>query len=150
MNKKIWTILVCMLFIAIGVVTCNSENTFENTAPTAPECFYDWHNYTVLATSTDPESNQIRYGVSWWGHDTIDLWTDYYNSGVEVKIDVKGQKETADILAEDIYGARSPAVTVTELSKGKSIEYPMFYSLFEKLFRSFPLFEKILNIYNLI
>lgn len=142
--KKIVGILICMLLIGTGVVTCTSGNTDENTAPAAPDCFYNWMNQTLCVWSVDPESDPVRYGIEWWGSSTVDLWTDYYDSGVKVHIDVSGQGETVDVFAEDINGARSPKVNTKTLSKGK-IEYPTFYKFFEKFFEHFPLLEKILN-----
>jgi len=147
MNKKIWGILICMLFIGVGVVPCISGNITKNTAPNSPVCFYDWTNYTLGMKSTDVDKDQIRYGVSWWGDSVMDYWTEYYPSGVEVKIDVKGKKETVDVVAEDIYGARSPIVNVLISPHGKSIELPIFNRFFEKLFEHFPFFEKIQNLY---
>jgi len=145
MNKKIWGILICTLFIGIGVVPCISGNINQNTPPSSPTCFYDWHNYTLVVSSTDAESDQIRYGLSWWGDSIVDVWTEYYPSGVEAIFDVKGKKETVEIVAEDINGARSPIVNT--LPPGKSIELPIHNSFFEKLFEHFPFFEKILNQY---
>jgi hypothetical protein len=118
MKKKIVGILICMLLIGVGVLTCTSGNTNENTPPSSPECFYDWINVTLSMVSVDPELDSIRYGVEWWRSETVDIWTDYYPSGTEVKVDVSGQVETVEVFAEDILGARSSKVIV--LSKGKS------------------------------
>ncbi|MCJ7571266.1 MAG: hypothetical protein MUO82_05260 [Candidatus Thermoplasmatota archaeon] len=155
MNKKILGILICMLLIVVGAVPYISGNNIENTPPSTPACSWEPSNWTMDVYSTDAESDQIRYGVSWWdpttGLDTnIDQWTSYYNSGVEVKIDCKGQKEKFWLVAEDIYGAQSKMINpeskmVIVLSDGKSIEHPIFNSFFEKLFEHFPFFEKILN-----
>jgi len=93
MNKKIWGILICMLVIGVGVVPCISGNINKNTPPSSPTCFYDWTNYTLGVKSTDDESDQIRYGISWWGDSIVDYWTPYYNSGVEVKSTLKGKKK---------------------------------------------------------
>ena len=146
MNKKIWGILICTLFIAVGIIPVNSGNTFENTPPTFTECRYDWHNYTLVVSATDAEKDTIRYGIILYHEDDVFIWTEYYNSGVTVKIDVKGQKETVTVLAEDINGAQTEKTGVL-LSKGKSIELPILNSCIEKLLVYFPFFEKILNYY---
>ena len=146
MNKKILGILICMLFIAVGSIPVNSTNTFANTPPTFTECRYDWHNYTLVVSATDDEKDTIRYGIILYHENDVFKWTDYYNSGVTVAIDVKGLKETVTVLAEDIYGAQAE-LTGVMLSKGKSIGLPIFNSYFEKLFEHFPLFVKIINKY---
>ena len=145
MKKKIFGILICTLFIGAGALPCISGNIIENTSPSSPKCFYDWHNYTLIVSSTDKELDQIRYGLSWFGDSIVDVWTEYYPSGVEAIFEVKGQKESVDIVAEDIYGARSPMVNT--LPPGKSIGFPILNSFFEILFEHLSFFEKILNQY---
>jgi len=114
-----------------------------NNPPNNPTCAYNKINDKLVITATDPDGDQVKYGVDWDNDGTIDQWTSLISSGTEQRIDCNRRKGTVGVIAEDEHGAQSNMVYVK--SKDKSIEHPMFYWFFERLFQRFPLFEKILN-----
>ena len=111
-----------------------------NKPPTIPNCIYDKKNDELMVNSTDTNGDQIRYGVSWNNDQNVDDWTEFYDSGVLVKIDCEGNKGPIGVIAEDVNGAQSGWVSVN--SKVISINIPL---ILEKLFYRFPFMVKILN-----
>lgn len=112
--------------------------------PTNPTCRYDKKNKELVVSSTDADGDQIRYGVAWNRTNSLDKWTDFYNSGDEVRIDCKGRNGPVIVFAEDIYGASSMA-RFSIKSKDKSLEYPILKWLFYRFSIHFSFLLKILN-----
>jgi hypothetical protein len=122
-------------------VTITSES---NNPPNDPTCAYDRKNDELVVTATDPDGDQVKYGVDWDNDATVDQWTGFVSSGTPQNIECNGRKGTVGVIVEDEHGAQSNMVYVK--SKDKLIEHPMLYWLFERLFQRFPFFEKILNL----
>ncbi|PNX46098.1 MAG: hypothetical protein BV456_12720 [Thermoplasmata archaeon M8B2D] len=117
--------------------------TSENQPPTKPSISYNKANDELVVSSTDPDNDQIRYGVSWDNDYVVDQWTNFVDSGTEQRIDCNNRKGTVGVIAEDELGAQSDWVSVT--SKNKATEYLILRCSLEKLIYRFPFFEKILN-----
>jgi len=117
----------------------------EDQPPDKPTCAYDKTKDELVVTATDPDGDQIRYGVSWNNNQSVDKWTEFYDSGEEVTINCEGKKGTIGVIAEDIYGAMSD--WVSQKPKGRSIEYPILNWLIDIFVQYFPFFERILNQY---
>jgi len=117
----------------------------DNQPPDKPTCTYNKIRDKLVVTATDPDEDQVSYGVSWNNTGNVDEWTALFNSGSTISIDCNGRKGTVGVIAEDVYGAQSSWVSIK--SKEKSIEHLMFYLFFGKIFQRFPFFEKILKQY---
>lgn len=115
----------------------------DNRAPNNPACSYDQIMDNLVITATDPDNDQIKYGVDWNNDLIIDQWTSLIASGTEQRIDCGGRTGTIGVLAEDEYGAQSDFVSLK--SKNEFIEKLFFNCLFDRFINRFPLFEKILN-----
>jgi len=115
-----------------------------NNAPNKPTCRYDKNNNELVVTSTDPDGDQIRFGVSWDNDGNVDEWTGYYNSNDEVEIDCGDHKGTAGVIAEDENGAQSPWNSVDIKSKAKS--YPILAKLLELFPNAFPMLRTLLGL----
>jgi CubicO group peptidase (beta-lactamase class C family) len=112
-----------------------------NRPPEKPMCEYDETTNELILVSVDPDNNQIRYGISWNNNQNIDIWTDYFNSSLEVRVDCGFHEGVAGIIAEDEYGDQSEWVSVT--SKSKNL-IPNFYKLILlKLIERYHLLEYI-------
>ena len=102
--------------------------------PTTPTATYNKQNDELAVSSTDPDGDQIRYGVSWDNDQTVDKWTGFSDSGVEVKIDCEGNKGPVGVIAEDSNGLQSGWVSVTPKSKSTGFQ-PLLSELFPQLYR---------------
>jgi hypothetical protein len=109
-----------------------------NNAPNMPSCTYDVDNDEIVISSIDLDGDEIRYGVSWDNDENIDQWTEFFNSGEEVRVSCDGRKGAVGIIAEDVYGYRSDWVSVT--SKSKILNN----NLFEDLLSRFPILKLII------
>ncbi len=114
-----------------------------NNQPNTPVCSYDIINDELVVTATDPDGDQIKYGVDWNNDLTIDQWTSMVPSGTEQRINCGGKKGTVGVLAEDQHGAQSDLVSVTSKPK-QDINKP-FHVFFENHLYLFLLHQKLLN-----
>lgn len=110
-----------------------------NQPPMNPSILYKRSNDKLIIKAIDGDGDQIRYGISWYNNGNVDLWTDFYDSGEETRVDVGGRTGTVGVLAEDEHGAQSDWVSV------KSKSRPYCFSFFEWFIQYFPFFEKILK-----
>jgi len=113
--------------------------------PDEPSVSYNKKTDELVIRATDPDDDDIRYGISWNNDQNVDAWTDYYPSGESARMDCEGKEGTVGVIAQDANGAYSSWVSVK--SKEKSVEYQIFDLLLDRLFYRFPFFEKILNQY---
>jgi len=113
-KKKIIFVLVIMLMITIFSVN-NAISTTANSPPNKPDLESPvsvtiHEQFYIQVSTTDPNGDDVRYGVAWDG-DADDLeWTDYYPSGVEVSIPHTYHDYTdtqIGVKAEDTLGAQS-------------------------------------------
>ncbi|MCJ7571238.1 MAG: hypothetical protein MUO82_05110 [Candidatus Thermoplasmatota archaeon] len=135
-------------YLQEGILRCDfcfQTYGIENQPPNDPVCSYDRFSDELVVTATDPDGDQIRYGVDWNNDLTIDQWTSLVPSGTEQRIDCGSRTGTVGVLVEDEYGAQSDLVSVK--SKTKSIENLIFNWLFDRFIYRFPFFEKILYRY---
>jgi outer membrane protein assembly factor BamB len=91
-----------------GGVYCFGEGE-GNLPPFLPDTEYDKMHHQIVIRSTDPEGHKIRYGLSWDSVDThkVDDWTNFYESGEEIRVECKQKKGVVGIIAEDEHGAQS-------------------------------------------
>jgi hypothetical protein len=83
-----------------------------NYAPNEPSCVYDADNDEIVISTIDLDGDNIRYGVSWDNDGDIDQWTEFLESGEEVRISCEGKEGKIGVIAEDVYGHRSDWVSV--------------------------------------
>jgi hypothetical protein len=105
-----------------GTTTCISDNN----APTAPTItgntsFYKNVLQNFIVTGTDPDADQVRYGIDWNNDNVAEIWTGFVASGVSM-IPTNSWPTPGTYsfkaLTQDIKGANSPwsplfTVTVT-------------------------------------
>lgn len=91
----------------------------NNNPPNIPTVEYHKGNNELIISSIDSENHQVRFGISWTNDQTVDQWTDFVDSGTELRIECIGSQDTVGIIAEDEYGAQSDWVSVQ--SKHRSI-----------------------------
>ena len=95
--------------------------------------------------SSDPEGDDIYYCVD-WGDESGEICLGLFPSNTYVNAShIWDEKGTYIIKAktEDIHGLTSPEATLeTKMPKCKAINIQL---IFNRLFTSFPFFEKILN-----
>ncbi len=89
----------------------------KNQPPNKPTCSYDRSSDELVVTATDPDENQVKYGIDWDKDENVDQWTALVDSGTEQRIDCGGKKGTVGVIAEDEHGAQSEIVSVTAKSK---------------------------------
>lgn len=162
-------ILICvflLLFMTISAVTAQkvikdnhkNVNVLENSPPSNPIVtgprFVLWFFkvFNIEAVSTDPDGDNIRYRIKIGDDDPL-AWTPLYNSGKEIKFEVKllGSGYSGKLIIsvqakDDPYGAESGWTnhTVT-IIKTRSMNSPNYFNrLFPRLFNLFgaiiPLF----------
>jgi len=93
---------------------CFTTYGMENQPPNRPSCSYDSINDELVVTATDPDNDQIRYGVDWDKDEpiAIDQWTGLVSSGTEQRINCGGRTGAVYVIAEDEHGAQSSPATV--------------------------------------
>ena len=100
--------------------------------------------YTYTFYSTDPDYDEIRYGIDWGDNDT--QWTPFYPSGEKVSIDIcinadeKGTYQICRIKAVDEFGADSNWSTL-EITVPKS----HYFNIWNGLLDRFPLLKRLLE-----
>ena len=132
-------------YLQEGIVRCDfcfQTYGMYNQPPNNPACSYDRINDELIITATDPDDDQIKYGVDWNNDLIIDQWTSLVTSGTEQRIDCGGRTGTVGVLAEDEYGAQSGFVSIK--SKNEFIEKLFFNGLFDRFINCYPIFEKII------
>jgi hypothetical protein len=111
----------------------------DNQPPNKPTCSYDSESDELIVTATDPDDDQIRYGVDWNNDLIVDQWTSLVASGTEQRINCGGRKGTVGVITEDEYGVQSD--WVTQKFKNKAIYTSFFrylnYPILNKLFQRF-------------
>jgi hypothetical protein len=138
----------CIDVHSAGIVWVDNRNEALNifyaqlpgsgSPPSNPTVAYNKENDELTVSATDPDGDQIRYGVSWGNNQTVDKWTGFYNSGEEATIDCEGHEGTVGVIAEDSTGLQSGWVSVTP--KNKVIiwsfleKFPILNTLFRALF----------------
>jgi hypothetical protein len=129
-------------YLQEGIVRCDfwfQTYGTHNQPPNNPVCSYDRSSDELVVTATDPDGNQIKYGIDWNNDLIIDQWTSLVPSGTEQRIDCGGRTGTVGVIVEDEFGAQSDFVSVTSKTK---LHY---LSFFERFIQRFPFFERILN-----
>ena len=124
-----------------GQITyCSIKIDFSaGAAPNTPTASYDKQNDEITVTSTDPDGDQIRYGVSWNNDQNVDQWTDFVNSGTSATIDCEGKTGTAGVIAEDSNGKQSEWTSVTPKNKPMGLQlllmelFPQLYKILQNL-----------------
>ena len=114
---------------------------FENNLPSKPSHRYDetWQHLKVA--SIDPDSDRIRYGISWYNNGVVDEWTDYFDSGEEGSINCFGKDKPAYVIAEDEHGGQSEWV----MAKSKVKPFNPLFQLLERLLNEFSILEYLLR-----
>jgi hypothetical protein len=112
-----------------------------NQPPNNPVCSYNRFNDELVVTGTDPDGDQVRYGVDWNSDLTVDQWTSLVASGTEQRIDCSGKTGTVSVITEDEHGAQSG--WVAQNSKNRVINtpfirflyHPILYQFFQRFFK---------------
>jgi len=134
-------------YLQEGIVRCDfcfeTYGTAENNPPNKPVCSYDSSSDELVVTATDPDGDQVRYGVDWNLDGTVDQWTGLVPSGTQKSISCSGRKGTVGVLSEDEYGAQSD--WVSQKSKNKPINTP-FLRFLENHPHLFPLLRQIFGL----
>jgi PKD repeat protein len=97
----------------------NSDPPSTPTTPSGPDTGYVGIPYTFSTSSTEPNSDNIRYGWDWNGDGTVDDWSEYYGSGETAYIDHSFDTATTynvKVKAQDVFNDESsfsPTKTVT-------------------------------------
>ena len=124
-----------------GGVYCFGEGE-GNLPPSLPDTDYDKMHHQIVIRSTDPEGNKIRYGLSWDSVQThkVDDWTDFYDSGEEIRVECRQKRGVVGVIAEDEHGAQS--CWVSQVSKSTNIHillmnffnnHPYLYLLLQRI-----------------
>jgi hypothetical protein len=98
-----------------------------NNPPNKPVCSYDIISNTLSITATDPDGDNIRYGIDWDVDSTIDQWTIFVSSGTQQIINCAGKTSPVEVITEDQYGAQSIPNSVTSKIRSYNI-LPSIYS----------------------
>jgi hypothetical protein len=95
-------------------------NISSNNPPNTPTCSYDKIRDELSITATDPEGDDVRYGIDWDTDGTIDQWTSLVTSGNQQNVNCGGRNGTVEVIAEDEHGAQSLPVSIE--SKNRQIK----------------------------
>jgi len=137
-----------------GVITLK---TFEqiNEAPNkpvieGPSTIKPRQTGTFKATSTDPESDRIKYEWDWEETAGIDIITDYYNSGEtdtqQKKWPIRGTYKIK-CRATDEYSATSEWSTFTvTVSRNRAKIRTSYQQLLERFLGNIPILQQLLNL----
>jgi len=98
----------------------------ENSPPNKPSCQYDKSTDQLVITATDPDDDNIKYGVDWNNDTTVDQWTDFVSSGTEVRVNCSYRIGIAGVIVEDEHGAQSDLIVIT--SKPLMYNIMMFFN----------------------
>jgi len=120
--------------------------TTNNQPPNNPISDYNRLKDELFIRTSDPNEDQIRYGISWDNDNTVDGWTDFVDSGVDQRVDCKKRDGTVGIIAEDEYGAQSDWVSIK--SKNKPINIP-YLNLLKNHPYIFPILRQLMEPYDL-
>ena len=120
-----------------------------NNPPNKPTARYDQAKDELVVSTTDPDGDKVKYGVSWDNDGNVDKWTELHDSGEESRINCEGRKGTVGVIAEDEYGAQSDWVSVKPKNK-PYLNTPFLeqliqrFSLLVKLLQ--PVYDKLMNL----
>jgi hypothetical protein len=139
----------CIDVHSAGIVWVDDRNDAYNiyyaqlpgtgAAPAKPTASYDKQNDEITITSTDPDGDQIRYGVSWNNDQNVDQWTAFTNSGTSATVDCEGRTGTVGVIAEDSNGLQSAWTSVAPKNKPLGLQlllmelFPQIYKILQNL-----------------
>jgi hypothetical protein len=115
-----------------------------NNRPNKPSGSYDQGNDELVVSTTDPDSDKVRYGVSWDNDGDVDQWTTFYDSGVETRINCGGRAGPLGVIAEDEFGAQSDWTSVN--TRNKPFSDRTFLNFLQNIMDRFPLFARLLRL----
>lgn len=101
--------------------------TNENQKPNTPSVAFDPISKKLQLSATDPDEDQIRFGISWNNDYVIDQWTGFGPSGMQQQVYCNGRKGIVHVIAEDEHGAQSN--WVSQQSKDEENIHPFLYFL---------------------
>jgi hypothetical protein len=142
-EKEIWTDPPGLWTILDNVDFCFKTYGEFNDIPNRPSCSYEPITDVLTISATDPDNDEVKYGVSWDDDENIDTWTEYVPSGTEKQVSCGGRKGTVGVIAEDEHGAQSVWLSVRY--KPKTIHTPLLTFL-EKYPNLFPLIRLIMGL----
>ncbi|KYK25164.1 hypothetical protein AYK24_10465 [Thermoplasmatales archaeon SG8-52-4] len=124
--------------------TENNNNPPKKPTITGPTSGKAGTSYTYSITTTDPESDEVRYYIN-WGDDTNSDWIGPFESGEIVNKSHKWIETGSYIIkvkAKDVYEEESPeTILIVTMPRNKVL----FNSLFFKLFERFPFIQRLLS-----
>jgi len=91
---------------------------FNDNAPNKPTCRYDKIHNELVVSATDPDNDNVRFGISWPNDGYVYDLTDWYHSGEEARISCEGHEDegTVGVIAEDVHGYTSDWISVKSVS----------------------------------
>jgi hypothetical protein len=107
-----------------------------NQPPNKPTCSYIAINDILVIYATDPDGDQVRYGIDWDDDLNVDQWTSIVLSGTQQRIYCNGRNDTVGTIVEDEYGAQSEWTSVK--SKNKQYTNTLFLQFLENLIKNYP------------
>ena len=112
--------------LLVTVVNNNPGKPLKPDGPTDGKIKID---YTYATSCTDPDGHQVQYGFDWDGDDTVDTWTEFYDSGMTVSEDhrwnTKGEYEIK-VKARDEYGEESVWSDILQITMPKNRFFDLF------------------------
>ena len=119
---------------------CFRTYCLENNPPNKPSTNYNKGTDELILTATDPDDDNIRYGISWDDDYSVDQWTNFVSSGTQRTIYCEGRTDSVGVIVEDEYGAQSE--WVMQKPKHKAVRMSL-QQIFEMLLQNhqytFPL-----------
>ena len=96
------------LSIGVSISTNNPPNTPSK--PSGPVTGEDEEEYVYSTSTIDPDGDKVKYGWEWTGDNTVDKWTDLYDSGASGSVNLIFDEVGTYLLkvkAEDEHGKAS-------------------------------------------
>ena len=158
MNKKL---LIASLFAtlmllvpmtsAVDVISKNA--TMDNQPPSAPDIDGRTRgkvgvSYEFTFATTDPDGDNVSYYVD-WDDGTSYGWTDYIESGFDVKIAHTWTKKGIYLIrckANDTHGAESDWAYREFIVGTKTVTHNLICGLFERFPNLFPILRHLLRL----
>jgi len=148
MKKKIIVKGIALMLLLLTAININAEElkVTNNHPPIIQSCKYN--NTEIVVICHDYDGDCIRCGVDWDIDKNIDEWTAYCECGIEICIDCENRMGAAEVIAEDIHGARSDIFWIRvddNIQKNRVINTPLLRFL-ETHPRLFSIIKQILRI----
>jgi len=148
MKKKIVGIFIVLMLLLLTAISMDAGDikVTDNNPPRIDSCVYNITEIVIVCKDDDWDC--VRCGVDWDLDEYIDEWTEFCECGIEICIGCEDKMGSVEVIAEDIYGARSEPFwlyTNNNMQKNKLINTP-FLTFLENHPHLFPLIRQILGL----